>query len=302
MFIMSLCTAINHVVMHSDKQLYQIFEVNPQWLFELTGRPSPGPCKFVSVTLKAIERRTDGMLLPDLLDKPITVAELQMQADSDIYQRVVIEMALLQVEHPGRAIEGMILFASRDLDPRTAPWAGIVASYYLDELLVKLAEQSPDHPLVAVFQPLLEPDENKLELRAAQYYNQITIYSANDRQRARLQEVFVDWLLQRFAQRGKQEIEQMLYGQLPDLRDTQAGKDLIAIGKTQGLEQGLQAGREQGREAGLEQGLEAGEIRLIRTLQSILREPESTDEELAGMNLQQLRSLAESLQTRIMKR
>jgi hypothetical protein len=44
----------------------------------------------------------------------------------------------------------MILFASSDLDPRTAPWAGIVASYYLDELLVKLAEQSPDHPLVRI--------------------------------------------------------------------------------------------------------------------------------------------------------
>lgn len=52
--------------MHSDKQLYEIFEVNPQWLFELTGRTSPGPCKFVSITLKAIERRSDGLLLPEL--------------------------------------------------------------------------------------------------------------------------------------------------------------------------------------------------------------------------------------------
>ncbi len=28
--------------MQSDKQFYEIFEVNPQWLFELTGRKSPG--------------------------------------------------------------------------------------------------------------------------------------------------------------------------------------------------------------------------------------------------------------------
>jgi hypothetical protein len=57
---------------------------------------------------------------------------------------------MLHVDVTHRAIEGMILFASSDLDPRTAPWAGIVASYYLDELLVKLAEQSPDHPLVRI--------------------------------------------------------------------------------------------------------------------------------------------------------
>jgi hypothetical protein len=35
-------------------------------------------------------------------------------------------------------------------------------------------------------------------------------------------------MLQRFSDRGKEEIEAMLLGQLPDLRETQAGKDLIA--------------------------------------------------------------------------
>jgi hypothetical protein len=36
--------------------------------------------------------------------------------------------------------------------------------------------------------------------------------------------------LQRFSERGTQGIEQMLIGQLPNLRDTQAGKELIATG------------------------------------------------------------------------
>jgi len=42
----------------------------------------------------------------------------------------------------------------------------------------------------------------------------------------------------RFVEKGKAEIEKMLVGQLPDLRDTQSGKDLIAIGVKEGIEKG----------------------------------------------------------------
>jgi hypothetical protein len=83
---------------------------------------------------------------------------------------------------------------------------------------------------VAVFQPLMQADRTVLEREAARYYNQITEGVADDRQRARLQDVSVDWLLQRFSERGTQGIEQMLIGQLPNLRDMQAGKELIATG------------------------------------------------------------------------
>jgi len=228
--------------MHSDKHFYEIFEVNPQWLFELTGRDSPGPCKFVSITLKAVERRSDGLLLPEQASKPITIAEIQMYSDDDVYLRTVIEMAMVQAEHPGRQIDGLVIFASSNLDPRTQPWTQVVASYYLDELLEQLAQHSPEHPLVAVFQPLMQSDRAVLEREAARYYNQITQGVIDDRQRTRLQQVFVDWLLQRFSERGTQGIEQMLVGQLPNLRDTQSGKELIAIGKVEGLEKGRRQG------------------------------------------------------------
>jgi len=46
--------------------------------------------------------------------------------------------------------------------------------------------------------------------------------------------IFVNWLEQRCNQLGKQEIENVLLGELPDLRDTQSGKDLIAIGNWKG--------------------------------------------------------------------
>lgn len=38
----------------------------------------------------------------------------------------------------------------------------------------------------------------------------------------------------------------MLVGQLPDLRETQSGKDLIAIGKVEGKAEGLAEGKAEG--------------------------------------------------------
>jgi len=37
----------------------------------------PGPCKWKSVALKAIEQTADGVLYPDATDSPITVTEIQ---------------------------------------------------------------------------------------------------------------------------------------------------------------------------------------------------------------------------------
>ncbi len=81
--------------------------------------------------------------------------------------------------------------------------------------------------------------------------------------------------------RCTQGIEQMLIGQLPNLRDTQSGKELIAIGK--------QEGREQGLEQGLEQGRRQGElIGQIRVLQEVLGLEQSESETLAVESVESL--------------
>ena len=37
--------------MKTDKQLYKIFEANPDWVFQLTGLPSPGKSTLRAVTI-----------------------------------------------------------------------------------------------------------------------------------------------------------------------------------------------------------------------------------------------------------
>lgn len=50
-----------------------------------------------------------------------------------------------------------------------------------------------------------------------------------------LEEVFMRWTVQRLPHRTKQEIEKMLIGELPELVETRAGRDILEIGKRQGL-------------------------------------------------------------------
>lgn len=273
--------------MESDKHFYEIFEINPQWIFLLTGRPSPGACRFSSLAVKAIERHCDGVLVPDDADQPVIVVEFQMHVDKEIYNRIVVEMALIKGEHPERKVEGLIIFGSRQIDVQTEPWCQIVSVHYLDELLEQFAQRWPTHPLVAVFQPLMEPDRDVLENRVSEYYNLIKTNSSDQRQQEKLLSVFRDWLLQRFAERGLQEIETMLIGNLPHLRDTQAGKDLIAIGVEQGIEIGIEKGTLVGT---------------IQTCQRFLGLPPTERIALETKAIDELRQQAEQLQAAVASR
>jgi len=104
----------------------------------------------------------------------------------------------------------------------------------LDKVLADLVSREPEHPLVAVFQPVIQLNDRTLEDSAAACFNRIKSSHLPTPTTETLLAVFVNWLEQRFFERGKKEIEDMLLGELPDLRETQSGKDLIAIGRSEG--------------------------------------------------------------------
>lgn len=79
----------------------------------------------------------------------------------------------------------------------------------------------------------------------------------------------------------------MLLGNLPDLEDTQAGKELIAIGI----------------EKGIEKGIEEGElIGIIRTCQTVLGIESTSIVELRDQSIDKLRDLASELQQSLRNR
>ena len=79
-------------------------------------------------------------------------------------------------------------------------------------MLTELEKTSPSHPLIALFQPLIEKNNKRLQENASQYYTQIEAFATDERLKSKLIGVFIDWLLQRFRTLGKTEIEKMLLG------------------------------------------------------------------------------------------
>lgn len=74
-------------------------------------------------------------------------------------------------------------------------------------------------------------------------HNQIRTSELSDELRQILLNVFVNWLEQRLKHKGKAEIEMILIGELPDLRDTRSGQDLIQIGRQEGKIEGKIEGK-----------------------------------------------------------
>ena len=68
------------------------------------------------------------------------------------------------------------------------------------------------------------------------------------------------------------------------------------------IKKGEATGRILGEATGEARGETRGEIRLIQTLQAILRVPQSSNEDFNGKTLEQLRSITEELQQQILKR
>jgi len=205
---------------NTDKQLFQIFAACPDWLFELTGWESPGRSEWRSFTVKALQRDTDGLVVPDNPSQPLTIVEFQFRRDNTIYTRTVSEMAAVQEAHGMRAVRGMIIFSEKQLDPRTPPWDRVVHSFVLRDLLAEFERAHPGHPLAAVFQPLMIEREDLLEVQAVTHFRTIKHSDLEERYKQVLTAVFVNWLEQRFPQKGKQEIEIMLLGELPELEET----------------------------------------------------------------------------------
>lgn len=222
--------------MRTDKQVYLIFRAGPELAFELAALPSPGPCRMESTTFKEIERTTDGLIVPEDADQPLSLLEVQFYEDAAIYNRTATMMALAQQPHLPRPVQGMIFFATRALDPQTAPWNGIIRPVYLDEALSALKQSDPLHPLVAVFAPVFIEASNELEGSAKHYYHALENASVAPDLRHTLLRVFCDWLFERLKHKTRKEITMIL--DLPDVRDTVVGREL--------LEEGIEEGRGEG--------------------------------------------------------
>ena len=224
--------------MQTDKELFRIFRACPEMIFLLAHLPAPRGCKLTSTSVKALERTMDGLVTPEDPAEPLTITEIQFQRSLDIYPRIIVEMAVVQQQHAMRLVQGIICFAEAHLDPATEPWksSGLVRCVYIKEELQQIERHTPTHPLVAVLKPIFEPSEDTLEKEADVHYRHLQRSELSPERREALCEVFVSLLTQRLRRRTSQYIAMIL--ELPDIRDTVCGQELIAEGEVKGRAEG----------------------------------------------------------------
>jgi predicted transposase YdaD len=221
--------------MHTDKPIYLLLGADPEFLGLLTdGLRIAGPYDFEAIDVKALERRIDGVVLPEQPEEPIWAIEVQAQRDPAIYHRLLIDMGLVGERHLGREVRGLLLFISPAQDPKTEPWHSAmvrdpqlpIRRVYLSDVLKRLERTQPDHPLLATFLPYLIDDREQLRDQAPLAYRHIQQAPLSDPARRHCLEVFQSWLLARFDDLTLKEILIML-GELTPLEQTRAYREIV---------------------------------------------------------------------------
>lgn len=221
--------------MRSDKQLYQLLAAVPEWFTPLTGIPLRGTYRFEAMSLKALEKAVDGVLLPETAGEPVYLIEFQAYDDAQIYHRSLWSLHYwhLHREEPAQAV---LWFSDVSFDPKTAPWHELGRQdnpafhvVYLAEILAKLPE---NHPLCALFLPFYEEKAEVLEQKLPAAYETLKEYQQTlpASKQAILLEVFFSWLLQRFKTMNRQEILAMIKAPTVPIEETRFYQEIFAEG------------------------------------------------------------------------
>lgn len=220
--------------MKTDKQIYLLLGTGADAFRLLTGGIElPGSYRGRSVVFKELERRADHVFEPESDEGPAYIIEIQAQRGGDVYDRLVLELVLYRKAHPGRTVYGLVMFLDAGCDEPDSPWAGslgtgpLLRPVYLDAVLAKAREREPEHPLLAVFLPLLA-DERELAERAPTAWRRLE--SLTEPGSKVLLDVFLSWLMERHKGRNFEEIMRMLQVLTP-LEETVAYQQLVGIGK-----------------------------------------------------------------------
>ncbi|WPL19281.1 hypothetical protein Thiowin_04398 [Thiorhodovibrio winogradskyi] len=286
--------------MHADKQIYLLLGADPEFLRLLTGGLRiTGSYAFEAIDVKALERRIDGVVLSENTEDPIWVIEVQAQCDPKIYHRLLIDMGLLGERHLGREVHGLLLFITPAQDPKTKPWNRHIARdaelpirrVYLSEMLQRLEQTQPEHPLLATFLPYLIDDRAQLREQAPLAYGRIQQAPLADSARKHCLDVFQSWLLARFDDMTLEEILTML-GELTPLEQTRAYREIVAKNQPIWLQAGRKEGRQEGREEGRQREIQFA-LRLLRRRLGDLTDTQQA--RIQALPVEQLEDLGEAL-------
>jgi len=218
--------------MRTDALFYELFQTAPQTFFELLQITPLCDYRFESITVKASEKRIDGVIEPTDEQQPVYFLEVQAFPDETIYWRTLREVATYFEQRPARNDnwQAVVLWLNKADDPglRTLkPLSYKPASRLVSADLIKLLKQLPETSLVLnVLRPLLAKSAREVRQHVVQWVENIRQTPNLDPQtEEKLVAILSQLIEQKFKTLSYKELAAML--RLTPLEETISGQELI---------------------------------------------------------------------------
>ena len=227
--------------MRTDDLFFEFFKLVPNATFELFQFTPLCRYEFeapvVKKEIKKVERRMDGLLKPTEAEHPHYFVEFQGYNDKTIYWRLLHQISLyheLEPEQGKKKWQAFVIFLDSSYDPGLKSLGSLahgadkwLHTGTLGQLLNSITNPSP---VLDVLRPVIADSEEVQEKAPVWAKNLsrlrgLTYVGAQ----ARLQQIFVQFVIQKLTHLSRKEIDRMLG--LTPLEQTVAGKELIELGR-----------------------------------------------------------------------
>jgi predicted transposase/invertase (TIGR01784 family) len=234
--------------MITDPLFYRLFETSPETFFLILGMSADSAkemaerYQYEAIEFKETSHRVDGVFLPKEPELPLYFLEVQFYHLPSVFADLLVKVYTYLKKHkPGQPFCGVVLFASRSLEPvELVPYqplmeAGLIRCFYLDEM-----EELANAPLGLSILYLIRKTESHAPVAARELIARAKTEIGDEALRADLIELIETVIIYKLSRMSREEIQIML--QIHDIRQTRVYQEAKEEGLKEGIEKGIEKG------------------------------------------------------------
>ena len=218
--------------MITDPIFYRQFESSPETFFIMLGmsldaaKERASHYQYEALEFKETAHRSDGVFLPKEPGLPVYFLEVQFYPLPSVFADLLVKAYTYLKQHdPSQAYRGVVLFGSRNLEPKDLTLyqplldAGLVQCFYLDTL-----PRMTGAPLGVAILHLIGESESEARVTARELVARTKAEIQDDALQADLLELIATVILYKLPGMSREEIQAML--QVHSLRETRVYQEL----------------------------------------------------------------------------
>jgi predicted transposase/invertase (TIGR01784 family) len=232
--------------MITDPLFYRLFETSPETFFLLLGMPVEAAremaahYQYQAIEFKETSYRADGVFLPKQSGLPLYFLEVQFYPLPSVFADLLAKVYTYLKQHdPAQDFRGVVLFASRSLEPaEVGPYrplldAGLIQRFYLDEMA-----ELTNAPLGLSILYLIRQAESQAPGIARDLVARARTEIEDEALRADLIEFIETIIMYKVPTLTREEIKTML--QIHDIKESRAWQETFEEGRQKGIAQAIE--------------------------------------------------------------